>query len=271
MYKVRKVLNNNALLVIDTDKMQEIIFIGTGVGFNKKTNMIVDIDKNTVTSYVQKKGIDISKQVEKNDAIYLEIANEIIGEAAKVFNNFDRNIIITLADHIAFAIQRINSGLVISNPFKNDIKLLFAEEYEIAKNSVGIINNKCHIIINEDEISYITLHIHSARSDMKIDQSLMMATIINEAVSEIEKIMDISIDVNSLAYNRLLTHLKYLILRCKMKEKLKIDMDEYTRKAFPTSYKIAKRIVDKLAKGLNIIIDDMEIGYLAIHIERICS
>ena len=147
MYKVRKVLNNNALLVIDTDKMQEIIFIGTGVGFNKKTNMIVDIDKNTVTSYVQKKGIDISKQVEKNDAIYLEIANEIIGEAAKVFNNFDRNIIITLADHIDFAIQRINSGLVISNPFKNDIKLLFAEEYEIAKNSVGIINNKWLFIV----------------------------------------------------------------------------------------------------------------------------
>ena len=85
MYKVRKVLNNNALLVIDTDKMQEIIFIGTGIGFNKKTNMIVDIDKDTVTSYVQKKGIDISKQVEKNDAVYLEIANEI-KSANKFFN-----------------------------------------------------------------------------------------------------------------------------------------------------------------------------------------
>lgn len=271
MYKVRKVLNNNALLVIDMDKMQEIIFIGTGVGFNKKTNMIIDIDQNNVTSYVQKKGIDISKQVDKNDAIYLEIANEIINRAAKAFNNFDRNIIITLADHIAFAIQRINSGLVINNPFKNDIKLLFDEEYKIAKDSIDIINDKCHILINDDEVSYITLHIHSARSDMKIDQSLMMATIINESVSEIEKILNIKIDVNSLAYNRLLTHLKYLILRCKMKEKLKIDMDDYTKNAFPTSYKIAKIIINKLAKGLNIVIDDMETGYLAIHIERICS
>ena len=28
---------------------------------------------------------------------------------------------------------------------------------------------------------------------------------------------------------------------------------------------------NSLPQGLNIIIDDMEIGYLAIHIERICS
>ena len=31
MYKVRKVLGNNAILVIDEDGKQESIFIGTGV------------------------------------------------------------------------------------------------------------------------------------------------------------------------------------------------------------------------------------------------
>ena len=40
---------------------------------------------------------------------------------------------------------------------------------------------------------------------------------------------------------------------------------------FPTSYNLAKEIIKKLSKALDIEIDDMEIGYLAIHIERICS
>ena len=45
MYNVRKVLNNNAVVVIDTDSMQESIMIGTGIGFQKKTNMVLDADK----------------------------------------------------------------------------------------------------------------------------------------------------------------------------------------------------------------------------------
>lgn len=106
---------------------------------------------------------------------------------------------------------------------------------------------------------------------MKISESILMTTVINESLKEIEDIIHIHIDSNSLSYNRLLTHLKYLILRCKMEEKLRIDMDEYTRKTFPTSYNLAKEIIKKLSKALDIEIDDMEIGYLAIHIERICT
>ena len=271
MYKVRKVLNNNDILVIDLDNNQEVIFIGTGVGFGKKINMLVSIDENNCQRYVQEKGVDVTKQVSKNDAIYLEIASKIIEEAKKRFSSFDKNILITLSDHIAFAISRINANLVINNPFKNDIKLLFAEEYEVAKISAEIIYKMLNIEINEDEISYITLHLHSARSDAKVADSLMFATLIRESMEEIEKSLNIKIDYESLSYSRLLTHLKYLLLRCNMKERLTIDMDEFTKTNFPVSYGLAKRIIRKFENQLKVIIDDSEIGYLAIHIERICT
>ena len=271
MYRVRKVLGNNAILVIDENEKQESIFIGTGVGFGRRVNMLVDIDEASNVRYIQEKGIDVTSQVVKNDSVYLEIASKIISEACNAFDNFDRSILITLADHIAFAVKRMESGLVINNPFKNDIRIMFKEEYDIAKRSADIISDEINIDINEDEVSYITLHLHSARSDMKIDESLLLATIINESMSEIEGMLNIKINVDSLSYSRLLTHLKYLLLRCKMKEKLKIDMNEFTRNNFPVSYSLATGIIKRFEKQLGNVIDESEIGYLAIHIERICK
>lgn len=271
MYKVRSVLGNNALLVLDDSNSQESIFIGTGIGFGKKVGMSVEIAGDNVTRYIQQKGKDVSAQVNKNDVVYLEIANELINDACARFNNFDRNILITLADHIAFAISRMDSGLIISNPFKNDIKLMFQEEYEVAFKAVDIIDRRLNRQINEDEVSYITLHLHGARSDMKVDQSLLLASIVQDSMKEIEEMLKIKIDVNSLSYSRLLTHLKYLLLRCNMKEKLKIDMDEFTKTNFPVSYSLASDIIFKFSKMLRVEIDEIEIGYLALHIERICS
>ena len=139
MYKVRKVLNNNAVVVIDTDSMQESILIGTGIGFQKKTNMILDADLTKLTRYVQEKGVDVAARAAKNDAVYLEAASEIITLAASTFDQFDTGILLTLSDHIAFAVSRMNNGLVITNPFRNDIRLMFHEEYEVALKSVPII------------------------------------------------------------------------------------------------------------------------------------
>lgn len=271
MYKVRKVLNNNAILVINTDSMQEVIFIGTGIGFGKKTNMVLNVDESSVSRYVQQKGVDITSRVADKDAVYLEITDEIISLAKNTFERFDAGILLTLADHIAFAINRIRSGMVINNPFRNDIRLMFSEEYAIAQKSRDIIQEKTGIEINEDEISYITLHLHSARSDVRIDQTLLLATLIRESIREIEDTLHIRINERSLSYSRLLTHLKYLLLRCNMKEKLRIDMDVYTKQNFPVSYEAAKKIVRRLENHMHMCIDDTEIGYLAIHIERICS
>ena len=56
-----------------------------------------------------------------------------------------------------------------------------------------------------------------------------------------------------------------------MKEKLKIDMNEFTRNNFPVSYSLATDIIKRFEKQLGTVIDESEIGYLAIHIERICA
>ena len=121
---------------------------GSAIGQQSTCNLV---------RYIQEKGIDVTSQVVKNDSVYLEIASKIISEACNAFDNFDRSILITLADHIAFAVKRMESGLVINNPFKNDIRIMFKEEYDIAKRSADIISDEINIDINEDETNVILL------------------------------------------------------------------------------------------------------------------
>lgn len=270
MLKVRKVLNNNALLAVDTTTLEEIIFIGNGVGFNQKINMEFT-PRPTDAIYRQEKNMDIALKLSKNDPIFLEIASSILEDAKAVFQTIDNNILLSLSDHIAFAIERIKNQLVISNPFAHDIELLFAEEYEIAKRSQQMIYEKTGIMIHEEEVGYITLHIHSARSDEKVSEGMLFAVIVNESIRQIEATLHVEIDVHSLAYSRLLTHMKYMIARAKTHEQLSIDMDQFTKSQFPLAYEISEEIIRKVEHAINLPIETIEVGYLALHIQRVCS
>ena len=47
------------------------------------------------------------------------------------------------------------------NPFINDIRMLFPDEYEVALEGREVINKFISRMINDDEVGFITLHIHS--------------------------------------------------------------------------------------------------------------
>ena len=67
---------------------------------------------------------DIVKSIEPE---FLEIANTLLDEAEKEFGKIDRNILFSMADHIAFAVKRIKNNEQISNPLNDDIRVLFTK------------------------------------------------------------------------------------------------------------------------------------------------
>lgn len=273
MYEVIKALNNNALLVKKEQEVKEYVLLGNGIGFHYKPGMKFDEIPNTKIYELQEeteKGPSI-ELIQSVDPMYLEISHEIIALAEAKFSTIDAHILLPLADHIAFAIERIKSNMDIANPFANDIRLLFPEEYEIAHQAQAIIESYSGYQVSEDELGYITLHIHSARSDERVDQSMLVAVIVNESIKQIEKESKIEIDVRSLSYSRLLMHMKYMLARLATGEKLNLDMEEYTKTNFPYAYDIAKHICHRIEQVLHKQVPVIEIGYLALHIERIRS
>jgi transcriptional antiterminator len=273
MFRVIKALNHNGVLAIDMNMNSEYILLGKGIGFGKKVNERMEASENTKIYLLQKESERGStKELLSNiEPQILEIANEIIIEAEKKFKKVDENILCTLADHIAFAIKRIKNNEQISNPLTPDIKALFSEEYEVACKAKDIIKEVEGVEIGEDEISYIALHIHSSLGDEKISQAMETAMLVRDCITSIEKNIGKTIDIDSLSYNRLMSHIKYMAARTLKGETINLDMNDYIKERFPRSFQIAEDICRKLGSELKRELKDVEIGYLAMHIERVFS
>ena len=77
--------------------------------------------------------------------------------------------------------------------------------------------------------------------------------------------------IESISYARLMNHIKFLIIRLNTNEQLQMDISEFTKNKFPFAYEQAIRMCDNLSKVLHKELPESEVGYLALHLERILS
>ena len=84
----------------------------------------------------------------------------MLGEAEKVFGKIDRMVLFPLADHIAFAVKRIQNHEQISNPLTEDIRVLFHMEFKAAESIRPLLQKQFGIDI-EDDAGWICGSSHS--------------------------------------------------------------------------------------------------------------
>ena len=275
MYRVRKALNHNTLIAISMENNQEYLVIGKGIGFGKKVSERFEIPENIECSVYslheqteRGKAMELIKGIEP---VYLEIAGKVLAKSEEVFGKIDKRILFPMADHIAFAVQRIRANEQISNPLTDDIRTLFHMEYKTAECVKDILWEMLQVEIDEHEIGYIALHIHSAIEDENVALSMQIAMAVRECIRMIEEETGQTIDVMSLSYNRLMNHIRYMVARSIKGEKLKLNMNDYMSVKFPKSFWMATEVCKQLEKQLHRTspLDEVEIGYLAMHIERV--
>lgn len=272
MYRVKKALNHNAIIAIGDDN-KEYLLMGKGIGFGKKVAERMDTDDETSVYSLQDitdrgNAGEIAKTV---SPVCLEIANQVITEAEKTFGKIDRSVIFPMADHIEFAVKRIKNNEQISNPLTDDIKVLFHMEYKVAQCVEPLLKEKLGVQIDEHEIGYVALHVHSAIDEQKVSQAMFIAQAVRECISMVETETGKKINVMSFSYNRLMNHVKYMIARILNGEKIKLNMNDYMEVKFPNEFQMATSICNQIGKSLKRDINDAEIGYLAMHIERVTS
>ena len=271
MYRIIKVLNNNGLLVYDERTRKELIFLGNGVGFGKRpTEKVEEISGAKVYSLVtRQKNQSILKVVNGIRPEFIEAAGRIIEEAEKVFQEVDHEILLPMADHIALAAKRAEEDRQIPNPFTPDIRVLFEKEYAAALKGREIIRELTGCEISEDEVGFITLHIHAGLSDEQVSEALETARIIDEGISIIEEAFGQEFEEDSLAYTRLMSHLYYMVARTRKGESAKADFNDFIFVNYPYTGKVAEEVCSYMSRQLKKNVAREEIGFLAIHIQRV--
>ena len=273
MYRITKVLNHNTVIGVMEDTNKEYLIMGKGIGFGKKITERIETSGNETIYSLQEateRG-DARKLVTSVDPICLEIANEVLDEAERVFQTIDRNILFPLADHIEYAVKRIQNHEQISNPLTDDIRILFYKEYKVADVIRPIIRKHLGVEMDLDEVGYVALHIHSAIQDEKVSQAMQMARAVRECITLVEQEVGRPIDVLSLSYNRLMNHVRNMVARAMHNEELKLNMNDYMSIKFPHAFEAARYICGQIEQMLKCKLSDAEIGYLAMHIERVTS
>lgn len=273
MYRVIKVLNNNGILVYSNETGREMILLGNGVGFGRKpTEKIGPIPGAKVYSLVtRRKDQSVLKVVNGIRPEFIEAAGKIIEEAEKEFGEVNHDILLPLADHIALAAKRAAENRQMPNPFTPDIRVLFAREYGVALRGRDIIRGMMGYEISDDEAGFITLHIHAGLSDEQVSETLDTTRIINESISMIEKALGVQMAADSLAYTRLMSHLYYMTARTRKGESTNVDFNEFIFANYPRTGEAAKEVCHYMEKELKRPVAREEIGFLAIHIQRVIS
>ncbi|GAA0086886.1 PRD domain-containing protein [Clostridium sp. CTA-7] len=268
---VVKSFNNNILLV--REKGKEKILFQKGIGFSKKTGDI--IQKGTTVEKVfiiedednQRNFDEILTRVDtKLIALVEEMIAEITDELGEELNE---NIHIGLIDHLFYAIKRLEDNEEIQNPFLVEIETLYSREFEMASELANRISEELKLDIPEGEKGFITLHIHSARNNGKLSNTIKYSFLSNSIVQHVEDRLNIKINKRSLDYARFLTHIRFAIERIITNSPIKNDLIDAIREKYPLSYKIAEETRKIICRVLDISsVSEDEVAYLAMHIER---
>lgn len=188
--------------------------------------------------------------------------------------SLNENIYVTLTDHMVFAMERAKKGIVFRNALLWEIKQFYPQEFEIGQYALEVIEKKTGIKMAEDEAGFIALHIANARSDGDIVEVEITAKILKAALKIITLFYQIELNEDSLDYGRFVVHMKYFVGRL-MKKKLLQQNDpifiDMIKKQYHKAFECASRIGQLVTEQYGMDVNDDELVYLTIHIQRITN
>lgn len=267
---VNKSFNNNIVLVKSNGK--EKILFSRGIGFNKKHGDIINKGTNVDKIFSIENADNIrnfKNLINTVDDEFMAFCEEIIYFLSdEMGEELSENIHIGLIDHLQFAVKRLQNNEEIVNPFLVEIQTLYKVEYKLAEIVCNKIEKKMNIKIPEGEAGFIALHIHSARNNGKLSNTIKYSIIASEVIKYVEEALNIKIDKSSLDYARFLTHLRFTMERIMTNVRITNDLIDVIKKRYKISYSIAKEVAKIVEGRLEVQVQEDEISYMAMHIER---
>lgn len=271
-----KILNNN--FISSTDQAgHEIVLMGKGLGWQMKTGDRVDESKiekifrmDTVTSSEKMKQLFLEVELSS-----IEISSRIVQFAQDTLDKeLNKNLILTLTDHIDFAIERFNKGIPLNNDFKFWINKMFPKEYTVGLFALTVIQEHLGIQMPEDEAAHISMHLINAQLDGNMAHTDEITNLLSTCFHIIEIKTGKQISETSFAYERFMRHLLALAQRIIARKENSTNnsiLNDAIKTQFPKEHDISLAISNYIYKSFQFNIADDEVTFLTIHINRLLA
>ncbi|MCD5001965.1 PRD domain-containing protein [Enterococcus saccharolyticus] len=250
---------------------RELIAFGKGVGFPEMPYE-VDLEKITMTFYqVDTKYYDLIARIPEE---IFAIASHLVEEAfTRLKGELNPNLVFHLADHIHFALVRQQSYQKIKLPFSFEIEQFYPTETQLGQLALELIKNKLHVTLPESEVTAIAWHFINARNESDpLNEEQQVENLIRKIVTTVETKLAITIDENSINYNRFVLHLRYYLKRLRENDSTKHEPNTFLdgmKKEFPEIYACAITVGHLVEATYHVKTSEEELLYLLIHINRI--
>ena len=270
---VKKILNNNLILVSD-EKGREHIVMGRGLRF---TNTV---GKELVESDIEKVYV-LKEENTKNYMSLLEEAPkeyvETVQEAVRLANlwsekELNEQLFVTLFDHLIYALERYNNHIVLQNRMLWEIKQFYPKEYQVSERVLAFLNKELSIELPEEEAGNIAFHLVNAQSGQKdMGNTILGIKMQKNIFNIIQMTFQKKLNVNSMNYTRLVIHIQFFLQRLfedKMLDDQGVMFYEHIKEKLPKELSCARQIQRYIESTIQKTITEEEIGYLAVHISR---
>lgn len=271
--KIIKKINNNVALAVDGNG-KELIAMGKGIGFPEMPYEITDLKSISKTFY----SIDDSLV-----GLFSEISEEIFDLSFSIVENaknvlktdLNPNLVVSLADHISFAITRLTKYKSMKMLFSYEVENLYPVETKLGRWAVKQINKTLNVSLPDSEITNIALHFIHAQEETVLNEEDGVAseTVIENVVKMVEDYFKVNIDKDSFSYNRFTSHIRFLLIRVGKNEQFIKDegLFEIVKEKYPDIYNISNEIAKYLSSVTDNEISESEQLYLIIHLQRVIA
>ncbi|MCD8353581.1 MAG: PRD domain-containing protein [Clostridiales bacterium] len=273
MYAIKK-LNNNALICRDSTGA-ELVAMGKGIGFQP-------VPREVPLSEIERTFYDVgSSQLH----LFQEIPDDVLLFSAKLIDiaknelpyPLKPNVVFTLADHIAFCLERAKKQIHVKMPLAYDVKQMYPQEYRIGEYAVKQIYRQFQIGIPQNEAVGIALNILNGEVRTP-DAEEEKRDVSDEAMLEditaiVESEYHIIIERDTFSYARYATHLQYLFQRIHAGKAIDSDnlqMYGKMQDEFPALTKCVDKISAHIKAKWGCALSEKEKLYICLHVNRIC-
>lgn len=285
--KIDRILNNNVVIILG-DQHQETIVMGKGIGFNKKPGDFIngdDVEK--IFSLNNPYSDHFKALLEKVPANCISATEEIIALAkSSLTAKLHASILISLVDHLHYALERFAENVVIPNALLWEIKKLYSQEFIIGKAALEIIFRHTGVFLPEDEAGYIALHLVNAQLNDNMQNTMKITRFMQDILSMVQYHFNFEYNEEALSYQRFITHLKFFAQRVLNNEKDNTLIDsvapvetdialedpplsQLVREKYITSHKCSDKINKYIELHYSHTLTDDEMMFLTIHIEQL--